>query len=198
MSVTVCIPTIPARRSTLSRLLWSLRGQSVDILIAAGDGALGDKLNEMFATANTTHIIAVDDDDYVGRIDAASHGAFFDFVGFRILWTEDGRFGGSVAHRGDGDTSWATLERGVSPKCLVRTEIARAHPFGNHYTADREWSAAVQADVDTHDFIDDHLYFYDHWNAHMVGTTPDAGRLDVPQRDVGVWPFDTKAATWLA
>ena len=159
VSLTVCIPTIPSRRSTLSRLLWSLRGQSLDILIADGDGAMGDKLNEMFAAATTTHVIAVDDDDYVGQLLKMWTGEFYDFVGCRVLWMENGRFAGSVAHRGDGDTSWTTLDRGVSPKCAVRTSIARAHPFGNHYTADREWSEAVQADVERHAFVDDHLYF---------------------------------------
>jgi hypothetical protein len=31
----------------------------------------------------------------------------------------------------------------------------------------------------------------------MLGTTPDAGRLDTPQRDVGTWPYDPEAFTWL-
>jgi hypothetical protein len=198
MSITVCIPTIPSRRSTLSRALWHLRGQDCDVLVADGMAPMGDKLNEMFAKATTTHVVCLDDDDYLGPERIIDQGfVMADFVGYRILWLENGRFAGSVAHRGDGDTTWRTFDRGVSPKCLVRTEIARAHEFGNHYTADREWSEAVQADIETHTFIDQHLYVYDHWDAHMVGTTPDAGRIDAPQRDVGVWPFDEGAVTWL-
>jgi len=198
MSLTVCIPTVPSRRSLLSRCVWSLPS-NVEVLVAIGDRPMGDKLNACFQAANTTHVVCVDDDDYLlpwGHGNLASF-TYSDFVGYRILYTEGGRFGGSVAHRGDGDTGWATYDRGVSPKCLVRTEIARAHLFGNHYTADREWSAAVQADVETHQFIDAHLYHYDHWDAHMLGTTPDAGRLDTPQRDVGEWPVDWERVTWM-
>lgn len=194
MSITVCIPTIKSRRSLLSRALWSIP-DGFDIIVADGDWPMGDKLNAMFAAATTSHVICVDDDDML--LPGWPPCQDGDFIGHRVLYTENGKFAGSVAHRGDGDTSWATYDRGVSPKCVIRTEIARAHSFGNHYTADREWSEAVQADVTTFDFINRHLYHYDHWNAHMVGTTPDAGRLDTPQRDVGVWPYD-REVTWLA
>lgn len=193
MSVTVCIPTIPSRRSLLSRCVWSIPA-GVEILVADGAGPMGDKLNGCFAKASGSHVICVDDDDYLGELPTVGD---VDFVGYRVLYTEDGRFGGSVAHRGDGDVSWATFDRGVSPKCPVRTEIARSHKFGNHYTADREWSEAVQADVSSHVFHDLHGYHYDHWDVHMVGTTPDAGMLDRPQRDIGVWPCDWDRVTWI-
>lgn len=195
MTVTVCIPTVPSRRSLLSRCLWSIP-DALEIIVADGDRPMGDKLNDCFATATTTHVVCVDDDDYL-LPGWSNFPSIEDFIGYRILYTEDGRFGGSVAHRGDGDTAWATYDRGVSPKCPVRTEIARAHRFGNHYTADREWSEAVQYDIASHWFIDAHLYHYDHWNRHMLGTTPDAGRLDTPQRDVGNWPYDPARIQWL-
>lgn len=197
MSLSVCIPTIESRRSLLSRCLWSLPAD-VEVIVADGAWPMGDKLNACFQAATTTHVVCVDDDDILmhdwTQLDDID---YLDFVGYRILYTEDGRFGGSVAHRGDGDTGWSTFDRGVSPKCAIRTEIARAHPFGNHYTADREWSEAVQNDIETHAFIDAHLYHYDHWNNHMVGTTPNAGRLHTPQRDVGVWPHNRGDAQWL-
>lgn len=199
MSLTVCIPTVPSRRSLLSRCLWSIPTW-MEVIVADGDRPMGDKLNDCFQAATTTRVVCVDDDDWL--LPAANElfvisSNYFDFIGYRVLYTEDGRFGGSVAHRGDGDTTWATYDRGVSPKCPVRTEIARAHRFGNHYTADREWAEAVQADIDSHIFVDAHVYHYDHWNRHMLGTTPDAGRLDTPQRDVGTWPYDPARIQWL-
>ena len=200
MSVTVCIPTIASRRSLLSRCLWSIPSDFA-IIVADGDGPMGDKLNACFEAATTSHVVCVDDDDYLlpGVEDAANYlwGNGPDFIGYRILYTENGRFGGSVAHRGDGDTSWSTFDRGVSPKCLITTDIARAHPFGNHYTADREWSKAVQQDVSSCWFADRHLYHYDHWTGHMVGTDQAQGLTERPQRDVGRWPFDAERVTWL-
>lgn len=194
MTITACIPTIPSRRSLLSRVVWQLQRYDVEIMIADGVAPMGDKLNAMFEAASTDYVFCVDDDD---QIIAPPVETVADFVGWRILYTESGRFAGSVAHRGDGDTSWSTFNRGVSPKCLVRTELARSQPFGNHYHADREWSAAVQADVVLHTFHGAHVYHYDHWDAHMVGTEPTDGRFDRPQRDVGDWPCDWKATTWL-
>jgi hypothetical protein len=197
VSITVCIPTIASRRSLLSRAIWSVPN-GCDIIVADGPGAMGDKLNACFAAARPGLVVCLDDDDYLlpGFV-SGRPSDLVDYIGYRILYTENGRFGGSVIHRGDGDTSWATFYRGVSPKCLIRTEIARAHPFGNHYTADREWSAAVQNDIEVHTFLDAHLYHYDHYDAHMVGTTPDAGMIDRPQRDVGVWPADWERVRWI-
>lgn len=191
--ISVCVPTIQSRRSLLSRCLWSIP-PGVEILVADGDGAMGDKLNACFVKASGTHVVCVDDDDYLMGLPPIASS---DFVGYRVLYMENGRFCGSVAHRGDGDATWSTFERGVSPKCLIRTEIARAHEFGNHYTADREWSEAVQADIGTHTFVGQHLYAYDHWDAHMVGTTPNAGMIDRPQRDVGDWPCDWDRVSWI-
>lgn len=199
--ITICVPTVEARRSLLSRLLWTLSSQLeyAEVIVADGEWPMGDKLNAMFATASTPYVVAVDDDDLVDPnfVVAGVIGGRYDFLGYRILYTEDGHFAGSVAHRGDGDTTWSTFDRGVSPKCMVRTEIARSVVFGNHYTADREWSEQVQEQVLSHTFIDEHLYHYDHWNRHMLGTTPAAGKLSTPQRDVGTWPYDPKGITWL-
>jgi len=200
--LTACVPTIPARRSLLSRLLFTLTRQpSLEVIVADGDRPMGDKLNAMFAAARGRYVVAIDDDDmiaeaYMAHLATSLRGEF-DFVGHDILWLEDGRFGGLVSHSLDGDTSWRTLDRGISPKCPVRTEIARAHPFGNHYTADREWSAAVRADCSTGMFVAAPLYVYDHWAAHMVGTEPTDERFDRPQRDVGTWPYPAEVIQWL-
>lgn len=196
--LTVCIPTIPGRESVLSRLLWTLAPQNVNVIVAGGSGPMGDKLNACFQAAITSHVVAVDDDDLITP-DYADWlpPTDVDFVGYRIVWLEDGRYMGSVAHRGDGDPGWSGMDRGVSPKCPVATDLARSVAFGNDYTADRDWSAKVQAGVSSHLFIDRHMYFYDHWDRHMAGTAREHGLTGRPQRDVGVWPYDRDRFTWL-
>jgi hypothetical protein len=201
--LTICIPTIPARRSMLSRLLWTLEpqlGPNVEVLVSDGRRPMGDKLNEMFAAANGRYVVAVDDDDlvtadYVHRI-AALDGP--DFIGYDVLWLEEGRYAGTVKHHLDGDPLWSTLDRGVSPKCPVRTELARRVRFGNTYTADRTWSATIHEACETGSYTPAPLYVYDHWTAHMVGTSPDDPRYTNAQRDVGDWPYDPSVFGWLS
>jgi len=204
-ALTVCVPSIPARASLLSRLLWSLQMQPLDgvEVLVSDDGRrpMGDKLNEMFAAAAGEYVVAVDDDDYLTAdymarvVPLLVEGA--DFTGYQVLWLEDGRFAGRVSHRLGGDTSWSTLQRGVSPKCPVRTEVARRHRFGNEYTADRVWSAEVERACEFGIYLPAPLYVYDHWSSHMLGTSPDDPRFGRPQRDVGFWPYDPEGVTWI-
>lgn len=205
-ALTICIPTIPERRSLLSRLLWTLEPQlpnaPVEVLISDGRRPMGDKLNEMFAAAQGEYVVAVDDDDLVAT-DYVEHVVRHlgyervDFMGYYVLWLEDGKYAGTVKHDLHHDTSWSTLDRGVSVKCPVRTEIARMHRFGNEYTADRKWAAEVDEAASSGGFAHRTLYIYDHWTAHMVGTSPDDPRYGNVQRDVGTWPYDPEAFTWL-
>ena len=204
-TLTICIPTIAERRSLLSRLLHVLERQlcdDVEVLIADGRRPMGDKLNEMFAAASGAYVVAVDDDDlvtddYLATIRWQCDGRA-DFVGHDILWLEDGRYAGRVRHRLGGDVTWTTLDRSVSPKCPVRTEIARRVRFGNEYSADRTWSAEVAEACGSGKYLPVELYIYDHWSDHMVGTSPDDPRFGRPQRDVGMWPFSSEVFTWLA
>lgn len=200
--LTVCVPTIPARRSLLSRLLFTLTRQpAVEILVADGVRPMGDKVNEMFAAATSPYVAVVDDDDLLSDaymetlVPHLFTGA--DFVGHDIVVLEDGRFAGMVSHSLAGDPLWRDALRGVSPKCPVRTELARRHAFGNDYTADRAWSQAVHADCGSGTYVPAPLYIYDHWSEHMVGTDPDDPRFGRQQRDVGVWPYIREAVTWL-
>lgn len=201
-SLTVCIPTIPSRRSTLSRLLWVLQPQDVDVVIADGEGAMGDKLNACFEAAKTPYVVCVDDDDLVTHDYAESLKPGFAwkpaFIGYDIAWLENGVLQGMVSHRANGDHTWATLHRGVSPKCPVSTYIAQSVPFGNEYTDDREWSHRVQDCVNGNGiYLPRAMYIYDHWNDHMVGTAKDQGLSHREQRNVGNWPYDPSCFTWL-
>lgn len=203
-ALTICIPTVPARQSLLSRLLFTLERQideGVEVLIADGSRPMGDKLNEMFAVAAGRYVVAVDDDDlladdYWPTVRQAVIERR-DFIGYDILWLEDGRFAGIVRHSLDGDPLWRSLNRAVSPKCPVRTELAREVSFGNEYTADRLWSLEVYKRCQTGVHVPLALYTYDHWNDHMLGTEPSDLRHHRPQRDVGQWPFTPSRFTWL-
>lgn len=202
--LTICIPTIPSRRSLLSRLLFTLDHQmrpEVEVLIADGAAPMGDKLNACFAAAQGRFVVCVDDDDLVADdyIDAVLPKlGNVDFVGYAVTVLEDGRYTGTVRHSLAGDPLWRSVHRGACPKCPVRTFIARQVPFGNDYHADRDWSLAVHQLCHADAIVRRSLYTYDHWADHMVGTTPDDPRFRRPQRDVGMWPFRQEVFTWLA
>lgn len=202
--LTACVPTIPGRESVLSRLLFTLTRQPMlEVIVAGGVGPMGDKVNAMFAAARGDFVVVIDDDDtvaeaYMAHLASSLKEELTDFVGHDILWLESGKFAGIVKHSLKGDAWWGSLDRGVTPKCPTRTAIARAVPFGNGYTADRSWSTAVHPTCRAGAYVPAPLYIYDHWNAHMVGTSPDDPRRGNPQRDVGSWPFDREAVRWLA
>lgn len=202
MSVSVLIPTMPGRESTLSRLLHVLEphvGDSFEVLVHRAVAPMGAKLTEMFGLARMSHVVCVDDDDILcpGLIPGGVEDGV-DFVGWKILVMIDGRIAGAVEHRFGQDpiARWTGPLRGVSPKCLVRTAIARTVPFGDEYTDDRVWSAAVQAKVSSAAFVDEFVYTYDHWESSMLGTNP-GDRPAATRRDVGTWPYDPEAFTWL-
>lgn len=200
--ITICIPTMPQRASTLSRLLAQLEPfdrRRFEVLVHEKVAPMGDKLNEMFARAQGDWVVCVDDDDLIFPALIPTDLPDVDFVGWRILVSIDGRVVGSVSHRldRDPDATWANGDRGVSPKCLVRTSIARKVPFGNEYTADRQWSRQVQAMCKSGHFVDELVYHYDHHTGAMLGTNPD-DRPNASQRDVGTWDYKRGAFTWLA
>lgn len=203
--LSICIPTVPPRESLLSRLLFTIQEQQTDeveVLVYPGRDAMGDKLNAMYAAASGTYVVAVDDDDlvaddYCHTVPDALGG--IDFLGYKIACTRNGRWYNSFTHRPDldPDAGWDTTFRGVTPKCPVRADIARAHRFGNEYTADRSWSQAVARDVHSWRYLDRHLYTYCWDTDRSVGTQPDDERHGREQLDVGVWPYDPGQVRWL-
>lgn len=198
-SITVCIPTMPGRESTLSRLLHSIQGYDLEVLVHERVAPMGDKLNEMFAMAKGEYVVAVDDDDILHPGLIPDYLPPADFVGWKILVVLNGQVAGAVQHRfgQDPDAAWAGSMRGVSPKCLVRTDIARHVAFGNEYTADRAWSREVQVLCGTGFFVDEFVYTYDHWDAAMLGTNP-GDNPNAQRRYVGNWTYDRGEFTWLA
>lgn len=207
--LTICIPTIPARRSLLSRLLWTIQQQMsdgpVEVLITDGDWPLGDKVNTMIADATGSHVVVVDDDDcisddYVWRVSKALRQVDVDMVGYHMLWTEAGRYMASPLHHGDGHPDRGVEDRGASVKTPTRLHIAKTHEMGNDYFADNRWAHEVHPEIHSHVTIRRHMYLYDHWDDRMVGTDlngEQASWYRRPQRNVGVWPYDPSLFTWI-
>lgn len=182
--LTVVVPTIPGRESLLSRCLFWLTPQPVDILVVEGTGKLGDKLNAAWRVVETPYVAACDDDDYV----TADYGqvierlGMVDYCGFKFLELTDNGFHNICSALGDYE-HWGIRSRPPSVKCPLLTAIARDIPFGNAYKADRAWGVRVRDRINDWAFIDRPLYVHD-W--HGEQSTFYAGK----HRDVGFWPFD--------
>lgn len=211
MRLSVIIPTISARASTLSRSLWHLIEQPGDfeVIVHRGDEiGLGDKVNAMIAEARGDYIVQVDDDDHLPLGYMASVLPFLDgsvdAVGYKILALRDGSFWVSIAHdpthefgvdtpRPDG-----SIGRGVCNKIPIRRELAQKVHFGNAYTDDWPWSEQVHRLVERSTFIDRHLYVYDWWPSTMAFRNADRRPHGwTPQRDIGAWPYDSERIRWM-
>lgn len=204
MQLSVIVPTIPERHSSLSRLLCVLGDQLVDlrtpygaeVIVVDGPGLLGDKIGAGLAAARGLMSVVVDDDDmvigdYLRTLAHAARWDGVDFIGYRIAYTVGGRFSASISHRHDGDNEWVGWDRGISPKCPFRTALGRQVPFGNDFTADREWIKAMAPLIRTGSFVDRHMYHYDF--SESASTFLGDGR-----RDVGEWPYDRGRFRWLS
>lgn len=186
------MPTVPDRERLLSRLLHGLSEQwcdGLEVIVLPGEGGMGDKVNRGFQAASGEWVAVIDDDDELAAdfADCVLEACEFDpdMVGYRIASMRNGALMGMIEHRVDGDRTWSTGRRGPCPKMPVRTSIARCFEFGNEYTADRVWSAAVAGVLESGVFVDRTLYRHDYWTAGVV------------RPDVGVWPFDQSLFRWL-
>lgn len=195
VKVSILIPTMEQRKSMLSRLLFGLQHQmndSVEVLIDQSNNKMGDKLTNMFQIAKGKYVVCVDDDDYLAD-DYVSALTFDDedFVGYKILSLCNGEFENVYSHSVDGSDAWdKSTGRGISPKCLVKTEIAKQVPFGNDYTSDRDWSMAIGNLCNSGKFINRVLYYYDCY--------PNSSLFSLGEkREVGQYPYDPTLFTWV-
>ena len=203
--VTICVPTVSHRRGLLSRLLWSIGEQAqayegkYEVLIYDDDAvAYGDKLNALFAEAKGKYVVDCGDDDWVasgflGLIGVAEmEEVDIDCIGYKILYTENGLFQRTIAHRADVFGYSDPFTQGVTQRCWIKKEIAMSVPFQNHYTADRDWGHAIAQKIGTHTYIDRVLYYYDHWENEMLGTAPEhRPEAWVESNRVGEWGYST-------
>lgn len=179
MDLTIIVTTIPERKQLLGRCLYYLEHQSVDdfqVFIAHGKGLKGDKLNRVFPLVQTSHLMMVDDDDWISERlveNVLPHDE--DYVGYDALQMVNGRYAQTIH------------QETASHICPIRTDLARQVPFGNKYLADIEWTKKVAQLVQTQAYIDDVFYFYDKWNPE-VAYSRDEGWS--PPRQVGYWPHD--------
>lgn len=186
MSLSICIPTVPRRKSLLSRMLFSLEYQpdgAWEVLVYGGDGRMGDKVNRMFELAQGSHVVVFDDDDWVSDRYIETVLPYterdFDHVGYPIVVMVDGRFESVAQHPH------------VSHKCPVRATLARKVTFGNEYTDDKRWAATVERLVRRRVHIDRPMYYYDFWN--RVGNEHGAAH----RSNVGRWPYSGERYRWL-
>lgn len=205
MILSVLIPAISVRTSTLSRSLWYLQQQTGDfeILVHPGDDVgLGDKTNRLIQEAAGEYVVVVDDDDYLVPHYMRTVLPFLesgpDFVGYRILALWDGKFWLSIAHDAKNEFGSLTLDRGVCSKMPIRRSIASQVMLGNEFEADWPWAQRVHELVETSLFIDEHLYVYDWWpNAMGFPGGKWAPGTWAPQQDVGLWPVVEDRVRWL-
>lgn len=182
MELTVIVTTIPERKQLLGRCLYYLEHQSVNdfqVIVAHGKGLKGDKLNRVFPLIKTSHLMMVDDDDWVSERlveNVLPHDE--DFVGYDALQMVNGRFA-QLIH-----------QETASHICPIRTELAQQVMFGNDYLDDITWTKQVAPLVQTQTYIHDVLYFYDKWN-------PPGQAGWSPPRQVGYWPHDKIRHLWI-
>jgi hypothetical protein len=185
---------MPERRSLLSRMLHSLMqpglNDSFEILVHQGDCGLGEKVNRMVDHADGSHVVIVDDDDWVAADYVASVvGHDEDSVGYRLVCMVDGRYANTIEHDAAFNEwpahGWPSQRRrGISQKCPIRRDLAAQVAYTDDYMDDCVWSRTVQQLVGSHTFVDKDLYFYDYRNRDR-------------SRSVGWWPYDKPAIRWL-
>jgi len=214
IAVSICVPTVSHRAGLLSRLLWSIGEQAqyfegrFEVLIHPGDDiAYGDKLNRLFAEAQGKYVVDCGDDDWVSGdflnlIHVAEDSEDFDSIGYKILYTENGKFQREIAHRADVTGYADPYVQGLTQRCWIKREIAASVPFGNEYTADRVWGPLVQAKIRKHVFVDRVLYYYDHNSTEYLGTAPEhRPEAWVDTDRVGTWNYEFpwwEGPVWLA
>lgn len=180
MTLTIIVCHMRERRQLLSRCLWYLENQTVsdfDVLVMHANKPKGDKLNRAFREAKTSHVMVVDDDDWVSPVLVESVIDFTtDFVGYDSVLMADGRYA-QTYH-----------QETASHICPIRTDLARQVPFGNDYLDDITWTRQVAPLVETEAYVDRTLYFYDKWNPRGGGWSPP--------RQVGWWPYDMRNFQW--
>ena len=180
MTLTIIVCHMRERRQLLSRCLFYLENQTCDkaeVLVMHADKPKGDKLNFAYNHIDTSHVMVVDDDDWVSPALVESvidHDE--DFVGFDALQLADGRYA-QMIH-----------QETASHICPVRTDLAVQVEFGNDYLDDIPWTREMAILVDTETYVDETLYFYDKWNS--------PGGDWSPVRQVGNWPYDPRNFGW--
>lgn len=196
MNLTIAIPTMPGRESTLSRLLHCLEPQLpfCDVVVISGPGGLGNKINQAFALPGDGWVAVVDDDDLVVSDFAETVAVelrsqhYLHYLGYDILCTAHGRYWMTNHTRANRCGDWTGVDRGPSIKGVVAKSIGSQIVFGNGYEADRRWTPELARRIRHHDYIERPLYHYDWWEAYA---------WKAEGRDVGQWPYNPANFTFI-
>lgn len=171
---TICILTIPGRKTELERIVGILeyqianRSWNIQILIADQDWGVAEKRQWCLDNAQGLYVNFIDDDDlvahdYIDSILPLLDGT--DYIGFRQQYYLNGKKGHLAHHSlqykdwyGD-HTGW---HRDVSHLNPILRSVALQGSFidgpGEELSEDDRW--AKQVNPQTEHFIDKTLYFY--------------------------------------
>ncbi len=210
MKLSILIPTLPQRKSLLSRLLNRLEHQlnkEVEVLIYEDNGVLpyGDKINTMVSKSKGKYIVCIDDDDLVPEdyieIILKEIKSNPDFIGYNIAYFCDGEFKYDIQHSYD-NKEWTFNRRGVSPKCIIKKDIFKKFVFGNEYTSDQVISHQIEESglINKSSFVDKKMYIYDFWANNALGASYRDSSFQNHinnQRVVDVLPFNKKKFIWI-
>jgi glycosyltransferase involved in cell wall biosynthesis len=149
---------------------------------------MGDKVEAGLSVAKGTWACVVDDDDrlhdeYIDRVLAALRSDI-DAVGYRIGLYNKGLYQGRFDHYHGGSLpgpSWGS-GRAICPKNVWRTEFGRAIGFGNHYSADQDWTIAMATLIRTATEIPATLYRYEQSPGYTFGGVREATMQDYDSR----------------
>lgn len=177
----ILITSIPHRHAMLCDLLAELNGQIGDVtslfdhpveVILYRDNletSYGDKTQFLMETSRADYVSCIDDDDmvapdFVRRVLAALETKP-DYVGYPVLWTQDGvpqiRVQHSLRKYGwgqDANMVW----RDISEKNPIRRELALLGRFSGGWEAERDWCRVIRDSgrCTTEVWIDDPMYYY--------------------------------------
>lgn len=172
MTFDILVNLIPHRLAKFTNLLDVLEPQivpGVRVLVAYDnlETPWTAKCNALQDAATADYVAHIDDDDlvaedYVSQIlQAISKKP--DYVGFKVLWTQDGWPRLPVIHSlvcaGWQDTPERLL-RDITDKNPLRRDLALLARWEGGNGADRTWADQLRGNVKTEEFIDKELYFY--------------------------------------
>lgn len=185
VTLDILIPTTPARKQQLARLLSVLAPQveaepQARIVIDAGPDRIGPKRQRMIEEARAEYVVFVDDDDlvatnYVSSIMSALQGQP-DCVAISMYLKRDGVpyapnpvFHHSLKYRKN--TAWSGNNRTPHHLCPMRREIALKSRFGDkEYGEDYNFALGVLRYLKTEAVASEHpIYLYDYRSKPACG-----------------------------
>lgn len=175
MKLSILIPTVPDRLEYLYTLIGRINRQpahllnQTEILISSDNRrkSIGQKRNELIASANGEYSIFIDDDDYIsdGYLIEIFKGInkVVDHVGIAMLFQPDN--GAEKLVLCSKDYQWCEKDgiyyRGVQHVCAIKTNIARQIKYPEiSFGEDSAYSKLITPLIQTEHLITTPIYYY--------------------------------------